>query len=58
MAYVKSYDGQTEWMYYLNEGDHLLEKCKAICDKTSADIKKEFVKSIIIFFWKLKISWR
>ena len=50
MAYVKSYDGQTEWMYYFNEGDHLLEKCKAICDKTSADIKKEFVKSIIIFF--------
>ena len=31
-AYVKSYEGQTEWMYYLNEDDDLLEKCKAICD--------------------------
>ena len=24
--YVKSYDGQTEWIYFLNEDDDLLEK--------------------------------
>ena len=34
-AYVKSYDGQTKWMYFLIEDDDLLEK-------VSADIKKEF----------------
>ena len=57
-AYVKSYEGQTEWMYYLNEDDDLLEKCKAICDKASADIKKEFVREPIYnnFFWKTKKS--
>ena len=25
-AYVKRYDGQTKWMYFLNEDDGLLEK--------------------------------
>ena len=25
-AYVKSYDGQTKWMYFLSEDDDLLEK--------------------------------
>ena len=41
-AYVKSYDGQTKWMYFLNENDNLLEKYDTIWDKVSADIKKEF----------------
>ena len=43
-AYVKSYDGQTKWMYFLIEGDDddLLEKYNTIWDKVSADIKKEF----------------
>ena len=41
-AYVKSYDGQTKWMYYLIEDDYLLEKYNTIWDKVSADIKKEF----------------
>ena len=41
-AYVKSYDGQTKWMYFLIEDDDLLEKCKTIWDKVSADIKKQF----------------
>ena len=41
-AYVKSYDGQTKWMYFLIEDDDLLEKCNKIWDKVSADIKKEF----------------
>ena len=40
--YVKSYDGQTKWMYFLIENDDLLEKYNAIWDKVSADIKKEF----------------
>ena len=40
-AYVKSYDGQTKWMYFLIEDDDLLEKYNTICNKVSADIKKE-----------------
>ena len=41
-AYVKSYDGQTKWMYFLIEDDDLLEKINTICDKVIADIKEEF----------------
>ena len=40
-AYVKSYDGQTKWMYFLIEDDDLLEKYNTIWDKVSADIKKD-----------------
>ena len=40
-TYVKSYDGQTKWMYFLIENDDLLEKYDTIWDKVSADIKKE-----------------
>ena len=40
--YVKIYDGQTKWMYFLIEDDDLLEKYKTIWDKVSTDIKKEF----------------
>ena len=29
-AYVKSYDGQTKWMYFLIEDDDLLEKYNTI----------------------------
>ena len=41
-AYVKSYNGQNKWIYFLIEDDNLLEKYNAICVKVSADIKKEF----------------
>ena len=41
-AYVKSYDRQTKWMYFLIEDDDLLEKYNTIPDNVSADIKKEF----------------
>ena len=41
-AYVKCYDGQTKWVYFLIEDDDLLEKYNAIWDKVSAVIKKEF----------------
>ena len=39
-AYIKIYDGQTEWMYFLIEDDDLLDKYNTIWDKVSADIKK------------------
>ena len=39
-AYLKRYDGQTKWMYFLIENDDLLEKY-TVLDKVSADIKKE-----------------
>ena len=38
-AYVKSYDEQTTWMYFLTEND--IEKYNTIWDKVSADSKKE-----------------
>ena len=41
-AYVKGYDEQTRWMYFLIEDDDLLEKYNTIWDKVSANIKKEF----------------
>ena len=42
-AYVKNYDGETKWMYFLIEDDDdFLEKYNTIWDKVSADIKKEF----------------
>ena len=31
-----------QWMYFLIEDDDLLEKYNTICNKVSADIKKEF----------------
>ena len=37
-AYVKDYNGQTKWMYFLIEVYELLEKY-VICDKVSVDIK-------------------
>ena len=41
-AYVKRYDGQTKWIYFLIEDDDLLEKYNTIWDKLSTNIKKEF----------------
>ena len=41
-AYIKSYDGQTKWMYYLNKDDNFFEKYNTIWDKVRADIKKQF----------------
>ena len=39
-VYVKSYDGQTKWMYYLIEGDDLFKKCNTIWNKLSVNTKK------------------
>ena len=48
-AYVKSCcDGKTKWVYFLIEGDDLLEKYNTIWDKLSAGIKKEFDREPII----------
>ena len=38
-AFVKRYDGQTKWMYFLTEDDGLSEKYNTIWDKVSADIQ-------------------
>ena len=52
-AYVKSYDGQTKWMYFLIEDDNLLEKYNTIWDKVSAALKKNLIASLSIkVFWK------
>ena len=45
-ASLKSFDGQTKWMYFFIEGDKLLEKCNTICNKVSADIKKNLIASM------------
>ena len=37
-TYVKSYDGQTKWMYFLIEDNNLIEKYNTILDKVSPDI--------------------
>ena len=47
-AYIKRYDRQTKWIYFLIEDDDLLEKCNTIWDKVSADIKKEFDREPVI----------
>ena len=40
-AYIKSYDGQTKWMYFLIEDDGLIKKYDTIWDKVNANIKKK-----------------
>ena len=46
--YVKSYDGQTKWIYFLIEDDDLLERYNTIWDKVIADIKKKLIASLSI----------
>ena len=55
-AHIKSYEGQTKWMYFLIEYDDLLEKYNAIWDKVSTDVKNDFTANLStkIFFWILK----
>ena len=40
-VYVKGYDGQTKWMYFLIEDNDLLEKYNTIWDEVSHDSEKE-----------------
>ena len=53
-AYVKSCDAQTKWLCFLIENDSLLEKYNTICDKFSADIKKEFDRKPVYNKKKIK----
>ena len=47
-VYVKSYDGQTKWTYFLIEVDDLLlKKYNTIWDKVSADIKNELDRELV-----------
>ena len=39
-AYVKGYDGQSKWMFFLIKDDDLLKKYNAIWDKVSAGLNK------------------
>ena len=61
-AYIKSYDGQTNRMYFLIEDDDLLKKCNTVWDKVSTDIKKEFDSEPVynkkFFGNQNKTSWR
>ena len=56
-AYVKSYDGETKWMYFLIEDDDLLEKYNTVWDNVRAEIKKGFDSESIYnnIFLKAKI---
>ena len=57
-AYVKSYDGQTKWMYFLIADDDLLEKYNTIWDKVSDDMKKGYDSKLVYNkeFLKTKIK--
>ena len=52
--YVRSYDKQTKWMYFLTEDDESLEKYNTILDKVCADIRKEFDSKLVRNKNKLK----
>ena len=57
-AYVKSYDGQIEWMKFLIEDYDILEKCNTVWDKVSTDFKNEFDSKPLYNkeIWKTKIK--
>ena len=55
-AYVKIYDGQTKWMYFLIEDDDVLEKYNTIWEDVSADIKKDSEPVYNKEFLKIKIN--
>ena len=57
-AYVRSYDGQTKWIYFLIEDDEFLEKYNTIWVKVSAVTKKEFDSEPVynINYFKTKIK--
>ena len=44
-TYVKSYDDETKWMYFLNEDGELLNKYNKIWNKIRKSIKKGLIVS-------------
>ena len=46
MAYLKSYDELTKWIYFWTEDDDLLKKCNTISNKVISDIKKSLIVSL------------
>ena len=51
-AFVKCYDGQTKWMYFLIEDDDVLKIFSTIWDSVTADIKNNLIASL----YTIKIS--
>ena len=47
-AFVKHYDGQTKWMYFLIEVNGLLEKYNTIWDQVRSDVKKNLIANLPI----------
>ena len=47
-AYVKTYDEQTKWMYFLIGDDGLIKKYITFWDKVSADIKMSLIANLFI----------
>ena len=49
-TYVKRYDGQTKWMCFLIEGDHLLKKLKNVIFgiKSAQILKKNLAANLSI----------
>ena len=45
-TYVKRYDGQIKWTYFLIEYDDLLEKYDTIWNKVRSDIKKKLIVNL------------
>ena len=46
MAYLKSYDELTKWIYFWIEDDDLLKKCNTISNKVISGIKKSLIVSL------------
>ena len=52
-AYVKSYDGETKWMYFLNENDESLEKYDEKNEKMKKSISWNIGNFYILFVFLL-----
>ena len=52
--YVKSYDGLSKWIYFLNKDDVLLEEYDAIWEEVKADRNSEPVYNKKIIKTKIK----
>ena len=55
-AYIKSYDSETKWMYFLAEDDELLGKYNSIWEEVSNTIEKEFYREPVYNKTFLKIE--